>query len=395
MSGKRVLLAAEFLRGAATLTRLLPLAVALAGRGHEVSLAVPAEMSGAIPKPRLAVINAPRYAIPPPPGFVARSYADLLMHGGYAAPDALVPLVAGWQAILDQVAPDLLITDFAPTAMLAGRLGARPIAAIGDGFSLPPRSAPMPDLRPWAASTTKAIDSVEGRVLAVINACLGRTQAPDLRHLRELFDKASIFLCTFPELDHYPHRTGEAWFGEIVPPSFGSVTPWPAGEGERVYVELDFRHPTLPIVIDALDRLGLTALVQAADMPVRQADALERRRIGVTATTNRASLLATCDLAICQTHEVAAQALLAGKPLLMAPVFVEQMMTLHRLASQGLGHGMDPSADAAAVDAAIRRLIDDRACRMRATNFARSYDGYQSKLAVDAIADEIDESLAA
>lgn len=395
MAGKRVLLAAEFVRGSATLTRLLPLAVALADRGHDVSLAVPKEASGAISATRFVVIDAPHYTVPPPPGFAALSYADLLMHGGYAEPGALRPLMAGWRAILDQAAPALLIADFAPTAMLAGRLGALPMAAIGDGFSLPPRLAPLPDLRPWAASTTEAIDSVEGRVLAVINACLGRTQAPEMRHLRELFDKASIFLCTFPELDHYPHRTGEAWFGEILPPAFGSVTLWPVGEGERVYVELDPRSPVLPRVIDSLDRLGLTALVQGADMPVRQADALERRRIGVAATVNRASLLATCDVAICQSHEVAAQALLAGKPLLMFPVFVEQMMTLHRVASQGLGHGMEPGADTAAVGAAIRRLIDDRACRLRAANFARSYDGYQSSLAVDAIADEIDQSLAA
>ena len=82
---------------------------------------------------------------------------------------------------------------------------------------------------------------------------------------------------------------------------------------------------------------------------------------------------------------------LAGKPVLMLPVFVEQMMTLHRVATQGLGHGIDPASDVAAIDAAVRRLADDAACRLRAVNFARAYDRYRPQIAIDAVADEIGE----
>jgi hypothetical protein len=46
------------------------------------------------------------------------------------------------------------------------------------------------------------------------------------------------------------------------------------------------------------------------------------------------------------------------------------------------------------VDAAVRRLVDDRACRRRAVNFARLYDGYQPDIAIEAVADAIDEILA-
>ncbi len=65
-------------------------------------------------------------------------------------------------------------------------------------------------------------------------------------------------------------------------------------------------------------------------------------------------------------------------------------MTLHRIASQGLGHGVEPNADQVAIEAALLRLIGDRGCRLRAENFGRTYDGYQPDIAVTAIADAIE-----
>ncbi|WP_158927192.1 hypothetical protein [Acidisphaera sp. S103] len=390
MAGKRVLLAAEFMRGGATATRLLPLADALADRGHDVTLALPAELAASVAASGFPVVDAPRWTVAPPPGFVAVSYADLLMHGGYAAPDALRGLMVGWRGVLEQVSPDLLVVDFAPTAMLAARVAGIATAAVGDGFSLPPLIVPLPNMRPWADVPADAVESVEGRVLAVVNARLGAQQ---FRRLRDLFADVPSFLCTFPELDHYPDRPDAAPYGEVFTPSRGPAAVWPAGTGERIYVDLDPRHPALGAIVAALDRLGLPTLIQAAGMPARQADAMERAAIQVTTTANRASVLSGCDIVVCQGQDVAVPALLAGKPLLMLPVFVEQMMTLHRVATQGLGHGIEPIADIDAVDAAVRRLVDDRACRLRAVNFGRLYDGYRPGIAVDAVADAIDDLL--
>jgi UDP:flavonoid glycosyltransferase YjiC (YdhE family) len=393
MAGKRVLLAAEFLRGGATLVRLLPLAEALAARGHDIVLAVPAELKDTVSATRFPLFDAPRWAVPPPPGFVAVSYADVLMHGGYAAPDALRGLMNGWRDVLEQAAPDLLVADFAPTAMLAARVAGIAMTAIGDGFSLPPSIAPMPNMRPWADVAPDAPASVEGRVLAVINARLGALRTRELRDLRDLFSAVPGFLCTFPELDHYLTRPDGAWYGQVFSPSDGVPAVWPDGTGERVYIDLDPRHPALSVIVEALDRLGLPTLVQGAGLTTRQADALERRAVRVATDANRSLLLSGCDIVVCQSLEVAGPALLAGKPLLMLPVFVEQMMILHRVAQQGLGHGIAPGSDVAALDAALRRLIDDRACRLRALNFSRIYDGYQPGVAIDAVADEIHDLL--
>jgi UDP:flavonoid glycosyltransferase YjiC (YdhE family) len=393
MAGKRVLLAAEFLRGSATLNRLLPLAAALAKRGHDVALAVPAELKAAVSAGDFTMFDAPRWAVSPPAGFVAVSYADVLMHGGYAAPDALRGLMTGFGDVLKRAVPDLLVADFAPTAMLAARVAGTAMAAVGDGFSLPPLVAPTPNMRPWANVAADAPASVEGRVLAVVNACLGALRIAELHDLRDLFSGVPRFLCTFQELDHYLTRPDSTWYGEVFPTPHGTPAVWPEGSGQRVYVDLDPRHPALNVTVQALDRLGLPALVQGVGLPSQQAAALERRVIQVAPGVDRSSVLSGCDVVVCQSLEVAAPALLAGKPLLMLPVFTEQMMTLHRVAQQGLGHGVAPDSDAAALDGALRRLVDDRACRQRAANFARAYDGYQPSAAIDAVADCLDELL--
>jgi hypothetical protein len=257
------------------------------------------------------------------------------------------------------------------------------MAALGDGYALPPPVSPLPPLRPWADLPHDAAADIEGRVLAVINALL-----PDrpMRGLRDLFAGVPSFLCTFAELDHYPGRANGDCYGAVFPPSRGPSPVWPDGAGERVYVDLDPRHPALGGLAAALERLGLPTLVRSAPI-------VTRANVQVTATGNRNALLAGADIVVCQGMETAAPALLAGKPLLMLPLFVEQMMTLHRVAAHGLGHGIAPDSDGEAIDAAVRRLADDRDCRKRAANFARLYSGYRPGIAIDAVADDIDDLL--
>lgn len=385
---KRVLLAAEFVRGGATLARLRPLAQALHVRGLNVALAVPTPAGEAF-----QTYEAPRWPVPPPTGFVAVSYADVLMHGGYATPDALRGLMTGWLNVLAGARPDLLVADFAPTAMLAARVTGLPMAAVGDGFSLPPPVAPMPNMRPWADIPADAPASVEGRVLAVVNARLAALGAGELHALCDLFTAVPGFLCAFPELDHYPVRDGGIWYGQVFEPVPGAEPLWPDGNGKRVFVALDTRHPALPRLVEVIERLGLPALIQADGLPERMTNAMQRRTIRASNGDDRGALLSGCDVVVCQSAEIAVSALLAGKPLLMLPVFVEQMMTLHRVARQGLGLGTPPDTDVPGLDAVLRRLVDDRACRLRAVNFGRRYDGYQPSDAIEAVADGIHDLL--
>ena len=388
---KRILFACELGNAVRQAEQIVPLAAGLIAAGHQVCVAVPPDVA-AVPILRaagLTLLDAPAWRAEPPPGFLASTYADVLLVTGYATQDSLWGLLRGWADVLSTAAPDLVFAGLAPTAMLASRIAGLPVAAIGDGYAMPPPTEPLPSMRPWAAVPEDYFLSAEGRVLPVINACLRAEGAEPLLSLADLFTTEVNYLCTFPELDHYEDRGDADYCGPIFGPSTGAPFDWPPGTAERVFVAVDGRHRPFRSLLNALVALGLPTVVQAAGISVEQAAALERPGLRVyAAPLDRAAALADCDIVACQDIGMVGPALLASRPVLLLPDPIEQMMVLHRLVRQGLGHGIPPDANADAAGAAVRRLLDDTGTRRRVANFARSYHGYSSALATDAIIED-------
>ena len=391
MAGKHVIFACELGNGLRQADRLLPVAAGLIAAGHRVSVALPqgAPAAQLITTAGHPVLTGPSWRAEAPPGSLAANFADVLIQTGYATPEALSELLSGWLTLLRAEAPALVIADFAPTAMLACRVAGIPVAAMGDGYSLPPAVAPLPTMRPWAELPAGTLAETDGRVIAVINPTLRALGARPISRMADLFAAEATWLCTFSELDHYEGRGEADYFGEVPPPGAGNPVEWPAGTAERVLVMMDSRHRPFRPLLRALVHLGLPAVVQAWGMTPELAAELSGPTIRVvTEPVNRDAMLAHCDIVACQGSGVVAPALLAGRPVLMLPNPVEQMMTLYRVARQGYGQGVAPEADMDVAGAALRRLLDDPDCRLRAANFARSYHGYTPATATDAIIEE-------
>ena len=388
---KRILFACELGNCIRQSEQMLPVAAGLIAAGHDVCVAVPPDVAAApiLRAAGLTVLDAPAWRAEPPPGFLASTYADVLLVTGYATQDALWGLLRGWASVLTTATPDMVFAGLAPTAMLACRIAGVPVATIGDGYALPPPTEPLPSMRPWAEVPADYFLSAEGRVLPVINACLRAEGAEPLLSLADLFTTEVSYLCAFPELDHYEGRGDADYCGQVFAPSSGTGFEWPPGAAERVFVAMDGRHRPFLALLGALASLGLPTVVQAAGISAEQAAALRRPSLHVfTATLDRSAVLAGCDIVACQDIGMVAPALLASRPVLLLPDPIEQMMILHRLARQGLGHGIPPDADRDGAGAVVRRLLDDTATRRRVANFARSYHGYTPALAIDAIVED-------
>jgi hypothetical protein len=419
---------------------MLPIADGLAERGHSVTLAVPdvGTARRQIGRSSHPLVPAPVWKGPAQPGFVASSYAQVLQQAGYANPAALHTLLSDWLARFEAVWPDLVVADFAPTAMLAARTAGLPVVALGNGYTLPPRRTPLPFMRPWAqtmgaqtmgaqtmgaqtmgaqtmgllplgakpsgaqqlgsepSGVTLAVpesDHVasEAAVLAEINAALAIRGASPLPALEALFEAQATFLCSFAELDHYEDRGQADYYGAIYDDQTGQPPVWPTGAGERVFGYLNARHRPPAPLIEALDKLGLPSVLHVTGLS-SSTDAADLSRPSVRVTSSPvqvAAALAGCDIVVCQGIGTIAAALVASRPVLVLPAYVEQMMTLHRVLRQGYGHGVQVKADADAISAALRRLLDDAGCRRNVANFARSYAGYHPSLATEAITDEL------
>ncbi|MRW89602.1 hypothetical protein GJ699_06370 [Duganella sp. FT80W] len=374
--------------------RLKMLAQALLARGHRVSLglrdlvathALLADLD--VPKLQAPVWLHSAAGLPP-----AANLAEVLFHCGYLEPAALRGMVAGWRALFTLLQPDLVVGDFAPTALLAARAMGLRSAAIGNGFSMPPPARPLPAFRDAPAARLAAS---EQRMLATANVMLNG--ATPYRHAANVFQGDLSLLCSWPELDYYRRATdGAQWLG----PSFvsgGGIAPcWPAGEGARVYAYLKASHPAHGALLRALADEGCRVLAYIPEVAAGAAPPLISEQILYAEAPLDLSLtLAQADLCVCHAGEgTLAQSLLAGVPLLMLPTHAEQLLTARSVASSGAGYNAAPLAPDADWRAIVRQLLADDAYRAAARAFATRHASFSQRQMNETMAKQLECLLA-
>nr|WP_315249210.1 glycosyltransferase [uncultured Duganella sp.] len=357
--------------------RLKMLTQALQARGHRVSIslrdlmhthALLADLE--VPKLQAPVWLHATAGLQPP-----ASLAEILFRCGYLEPSALRGLVAGWRDMFALLQPDLVVADFAPTALLAARsLGLRS-ASIGNGFSSPPAGAPLPALR---AAPKWQLAASEARMLATANTILAEHGAPAYAHAADVLLGELPLLCTWPELDHWQRKEGQ-WLGPNFVTGGGIAPHWPDGEGAKVYAYLKGSYAAHGAVLQALVEEGCRVLAYVPEVaggaqpPVRS-----ERILYAEAPLALEPTLAAADLCVCHAGEATlAQSLLAGVPLLMLPSHAEQFLTARSVASAGAGYNaVSPSTDWRAV---LRQLLGDAACKDAARAFAARHQDFNQQ----------------
>ncbi|AFY62671.1 hypothetical protein [Synechococcus sp. PCC 6312] len=212
-----VVLAWELGAGFGHLTSIAAFASELIGYGYSVTAIVPKLQPAAYSLLPLAirVIELPVPAAPPRDFPLSVNYTANLLRNGFWHSETIKQRVQAWQNILNKLDPDLLICDHAPSALLASRDAAYPRVAIGHGFTLPPLSEPMPSLYPWFSLSIEQLQQADQIFLGIVNPVLMEMGIPPLARVAALFDRVERFLCIEPELDHYPIRQGETYWGGI------------------------------------------------------------------------------------------------------------------------------------------------------------------------------------
>src|SRR5258707_10150815 len=131
-------------------SNFLPLAASLRLRGHEIVAALrELPRSEILGKHGITLFQAPIWQGPPhglpnPP----LSFAEILFHFGYLDGAGLVGMLRGWRSLLRLVAPDLMVSDLSPTALLVVCNVGVPSATFGHVFFLPPSVSPIPVILP-------------------------------------------------------------------------------------------------------------------------------------------------------------------------------------------------------------------------------------------------------
>lgn len=198
----RILLGWELGAGLGHVTRLRNLALRLAGEGHAIAVALQRlhGLDGFPPGTR--IWQAPLWprllatASPPDTGAVA-TMGDILYRLGLDDADAFAALIAGWDAILGAVKPDVVVADYAP-ALLASARGRMPTVLVGLGFDAVPQHL---ERFPSLTGTDPAHD--EDATLERARAALARSGRAMPQRLPALFAADRVLAGTFSELDPY------------------------------------------------------------------------------------------------------------------------------------------------------------------------------------------------
>ncbi|MDS3861609.1 hypothetical protein RIF25_12415 [Thermosynechococcaceae cyanobacterium BACA0444] len=212
-----VVFAWELGAGFGHLAPISALGTELRRRGYQVKAIVPNPDQA---KPLLIplgieVIPGPLCPAPAQSFPISLNYTANLLRNGFWHGETVSARLRAWQDILNELDPDLLICDHAPSALLASRDADYPRVAIGHGFTLPPLSEPMPSLYPWFSLPIEQLQQADQMFLGTVNPVLMEMGIPPLARVAALFDGVERFLCIEPELDHYPIRPGETYWGSI------------------------------------------------------------------------------------------------------------------------------------------------------------------------------------
>jgi len=389
----RVLCAWELGGGTGHLYRLAAVANGLRARGHEVVFAL-RDLASAAPilgGDHAGILQAPVWLHPSslPP---AANYAELLDRVGYLDAGPLATLIGAWARLLDAVAPDFLVADHAPTALLAARLAGLRRAAVGTGFVIPPPVSPLPSIQPWRAFAPERLARAEAGVLDRVNRAVAALGGARLARLADIFEGCAPLFCTFAELDHYGPRAGGRYVGPLVAPTRRGAVRWPRGDGPRVFVYYRARHAGFAALFDALGKLGATvlAVIDDADEAVIQRHggpsvAIARDHLDLAAAAREARF------AICHAgHGAVIELLRGGCPVLMVPVVVEQALLAHRATRAGLGLAIGARRPADEFSAAMTRMLETPALAENARAFAARHAGHDPERALGEIAERLD-----
>ncbi len=438
-----ILFAWELGGGLGHVTQIASLIDGLRPAGHRIVVALRElpHAVGLLENSGVTLLQSP-YKTPtsPPPIAAPRTFAHVLWNAGFGDPAELNVVTEAWGNLLDFVAPDLTVFDHAPTALLAARARQVKRVVIGNGFCCPPDGSPLADLRSWMRPEPGQLQEAEQHVLDCMNRVLQRRHAEPLGRVTQLYGEVDdTFLTTLAEFDHYPDRAltlaaltpcpspkGRGEQGASPSPAVGrgettealaptALTPcpspggrgeiryrgpwslsrgeppvWPAGGGQRIYA-YHSPFPGLPKILHALRSTGCSTIVFGRIDPQVQERFAARHLRFETRRLDLKEVAAQCEVAVLNGGQATTLAmLLAGKPVLQVPLFLEQAMNAMTAVRIGAGmmafpRGVDRTREQ------IAELLDSPQYTDAARQFAAKYASFSVEAEIAQAVERLNE----
>jgi UDP:flavonoid glycosyltransferase YjiC (YdhE family) len=389
----KVLCAWEFGSDLGHVRRLIPIARELRAMGHSVSVAfrdgsrLDAAMSEGLEVFVAPLLRPPRMVSPAPV-----SYSDILLNLGFDDRASLAGTLRAWRSLYTLVQPDVVVADYAPTALVAARAHGVRRVTIGSGFALPRLANPLPAIRPWAPVDEAVLRALDDRVVNALRASFADAAlAPRLAV--ETLDAQAHLLCTFPEIDPFGPRGDAEYIGPQNDSRSGADMHWNSAGATHVFAYLKHRAPRFTAILQGLAALDADVIVAAPGLDADEARRLSSASMRVIPGTVNIDLLID-DASLCVGHAgpgLTARALVAGVPMALLPTQVEQFLVAIRLVNAGSAELSSPEDPAPDYAAWFRTLLANSELRQRAARAAEAHRGYSFEAATRRAAQRIAE----
>ncbi len=359
------------------LGHFLPMARAFKARGHTPVLVLRdiSRVETLFAGEGVEYLQAPLW-LPPIQGLPPDlNFTETLFRFGFLDPGGLTSLLRAWQSLLGRLAPDLLLFDHAPTALLATHGSGLPRVLTGNSFSIPPATRPLPRYRYWAQDEREGgrLEETERRVVRHANIALEAIGAASIRQVSDLYACDAAFIASHPLVDAHGPRSDADYLGPIGNEMKGSIPAWPLGAGKRVFAYLKPQYGMTEPMLAAVLQARTPALIYA---PGISTDAIRRLASPLVEFSDvpfrMDRIAAEADVGICHAGGTATSLLLAGKPVLLLPTQMEQTMVSRRIADQGAGLYLPIDAKPGALRKMLGRLLDEGSFTEAAQRIANS-----------------------
>jgi len=209
-----------------------------------------------------------------PPG--RATYGEYVSETLMSEEGAFASRLAGWEKIVQDFDPHLIIAEYAPGLSLFAR-GRWPVLAVGTGYTMPP---PEMEVFPPIGGFKRPLYASEPDIIDRLNTDLARIGARPIERLPQLNEADAYGLTTIPIFDPYKPQRQQPYLGAEIPG--GSPSPQAQASGGIAYFHEDTQlHEE---VLDGLLGANTNTLAYFGSPLRRVAKKFEGSRVHLSAT---------------------------------------------------------------------------------------------------------------
>lgn len=314
----------------------------------------------------------------------AINYSEILYSTAFQEVASLTKASQGWQAIFDDIQPDLIITEHAPVALLMANAMGLPYVLFGNGFVIPPAQHPLPAIEYGQPKEQQQLMVIDDTVLQVANTVLQKLNLPSMNTMADMFTAAQAeFIASFVELDQYQHsrRDDVKYYGLIQNTILGEELYWPQSQKKKIFIYLNVNIRDLRQMLSQLLTLDYSFIIYIKDLDDNTKQHFSSDNVYFSdKPLAMQQVVKESDVIVCHGNgSTVTESLLAGTPLLMLPMYVEQFINMDRVTTLGAGLFGETISMNLHPTRQLQRLCEEESFTQAAQAFANKYKDFDSK----------------